>query len=691
MNYFTYSTASTSTFTTDISWPSVSADGKYISAAGSMSTEAHESTYWQKDSDGIWFISLLSGANLRPLVNVPSRSISGNGYFSWDPTSPDDYYCAGTGLPGDPDLPTTTLYKVTVSDLSETYEIVVDNLPALAPKGIFGAKKAIAGDGSTILLKGKLANDVISFVPVQLKPTPSVLVANGYPITRPWDNWWGNLVDYNGEYHDQYIAGTGSDMRLFFLPEGPIGTKAILSMTLTGTAADGGPNVEESQDPPYGWGGEFKYINTIRTNNESPGFCEEGYRDPWCCSGEDTCANYFSHYTPDRWGKYIIYSNTGDSGGTNTAIWNNNINDHEIEAFSGVAGSQHHDWHAWSDWSTSSSSPLVYASQMILIQNYKDIGSQVAISSAHIEFIKYNALARPTQSPDGTKVFWHSTFLNPDTGISPDLFYTVAYYPYAPEITSSSANGGTATIRFDWQNTFSDPNPRTYTTRGWPSETTDDRPIPRETKEYRLWRSTDKVDWEPISKIAANHFDRFDFTNGGFKAGQDSFWEISDTPGDGTFYYAITSLEHSGLESRTLSNVFSITIASGSGTGVEDVAYPEDPGGNANITSVYNAKCKRYEDIFVENAETPTAIQQNKIASIPIGSVTEYIDWAGNPNGFDRHSATEVDTQGHTKSLPVTSTYDGGKQYTIRLGVAASSQPSGRGHFSGAHAGGSWQ
>jgi len=662
----------------DISWPTISADGKYIALKMSRNTDAHESSWWDPQRYGLWFVSSLSGSNLRPLVNVPSRGINGYSYFCWSPSQKDVFYAPGADyLPGELDLAEENIYKITVSDTTELYSLYISGMPVLETKGVYGAKKGMSSDGTKMMFKGN-PGGVQTFVPVTILPESSKGIddADGFPITLAWDTYWGYLSAYTGTYHDQFLTGAGDDIWLHILPED--NTKAWMRMKLTGTAANGGPKIVQDRTPPYEWGGEFEYINTVRTNGEPEGASREGYRDPNCADNDDTtdCPNYFSHYTPDRWGSRIIYSNTGEGS---VGIWNNQTKKHEIESFNTSYDAQHHDWHAWSDWSTSSSSPSDYSTQKILIQNYKDVNSQKVISSAHIAASgQYERLARPTQSPDGTKTVWHSTFLNTDLAAGIDTFYTVAYYPYPAEITSANSAGDIATIRFDWQNTKSDPNPRTYTTRGWPNETTDDRPIPRETSKYRLWRSKDKENWTQIKTIDANHFERFDFVNGGFKAGQNSYWEITDTPGNGTFYYGITSIEHSGLESRTLSNIFSITITGGNGSGIEASAYPDDPGGDSDFYDYLSAEelpkapstltidstkkssgyyrlswtepidkaLIRYYNIYYSTIIEPSPRQKYRIASVPVGTTT-WLDWCADKTKDGKYKVTSVDTQGN--------------------------------------------
>jgi hypothetical protein len=265
----------------------------------------------------------------------------------------------------------------------------------------------------------------------------------------------------------------------------------------------------------------------------------------------------------------------------------------------------------------------------------------------------------------------------------PDIFYVVAYYPYPPEITSCKATASTVNVRFDWR--LDQEYPRGYTKRGWPKEESDNPPPPRETAKFRLWRSTDKREWISIKTVAADIFSKYDFSKGKWYPKQSSYWEITDTPGDGTFYYAVTAIEHSGLESHTLSNIYRITLSDGVGTGLQDTKYPLLPGGNSRFTtkppsppievsSTYkrkpagkdgqytiewkrplNYEMVRYYNIYAKDGVIPEPIQQNRIASIPASADVQngsfrWVDCFGNSNGSTRYLVTDVDYQGNESS-----------------------------------------
>ena len=174
---------------------------------------------------------------------------------------------------------------------------------------------------------------------------------------------------------------------------------------------------------------------------------------------------------------------------------------------------------------------------------------------------------------------------------------------------------------------------------------------------------------------------KYEFATGTWESGSESTnkWSTTDTPGNGTFYYAVTSIEHSGLESKSLSNIYSITVSGGSGTGSQDTAYPSNPGDDGDFYTSYNVnnakKLIRYYNIYAEDGSNPSIDQTNRVASVSnnacSGSKCSWIDCIGYTGGTTQFVVTAVDTQGNeSTALSVTVTHkkspavvDG--QYTI--------------------------
>jgi hypothetical protein len=648
----------------DIGFPQWSADGKRLSFVSNRVTGAFNSSYPK------WMVIRADGAYLRPQPNAPARTSARHNFCHWSPIIPDVYYQFGCAYAGE-GLNHYDLYKVTVADASVSKNLLIA-FPS--SKGELCLKKSMSGDGTRVI-----ATDCIYeswWFPATIFPDESagLDVVNGYTSNRPsYDDYWcytasRRISGYN-HYHDQYMGGAGDNAWFYIMPELTEGT--WWRMRLVGSETDGGPKHIQDHTEPYNWGGELEPICSGGSGAKPRPYCNGGGPD-------ENCPGYMSHFNVDRWGRYLIYSTVEGPYPVGTGIYDADNHVWVRDDFHG--GAQHHDWHAWSDWSASSAGGS-YDAQVIATQRYNG-GSQVTLCYPHIASTSvasnYNRLARPTQSPDGTKINFHSSFLNSNKDI-PDIFYVVAYYPYPPEIISCTATGGTVTVRFDWR--LSQGNPRGYTNRGWPNEASDNPPPPRETAKFRLWRSKDKLGWIPIKIVDAEIFTKYDFATGKWHSGQTSYWEITDTPGDDAFYYAVTAVEHSGLESQTLSNIYRIRLSDGSGSGSEDTAYPSNPGADSgfytkppspplNVTQTYqkspatasgqytiewsgptNYEMIRHFNIYAKDGEAPQPIQQNRIASISAraaqNGLFSWVDCFGNSNRSTRYLVTSVDYQGN--------------------------------------------
>lgn len=652
----------------DISWSHWSADGKRFSFGSHRDTSACSSNYETNPNQsyqGTVMMMRADGSYLRPADNAPFEVYVHSRYLHWSTVEPDIYYGFGRNFAWE-GLEKDDLYKVYVDDTSISREKYLD----FNTGSETSFKKSMSSDGTTIVAFSNGKNYPAAIYPEGDK---GLIDLNGWDRDPVLDDFWGMTPSADYGYHDNFLRGQGSDIWFYFLPEG---FSSWWRMKLSGGRPDGGPQHSEDHTHPYAWG-EIEPVNTSFAAGDT---CDPDYRDPWCCDGnEDTdCSGYWSHPGFDRWGTKVSFTNSQRARGAGVY----DIKNHVYDAYK--IDRPHYDWHqdwsAWSDYFVSSSSGNHDISDFLYTSKYDGTVNK-QLCSAHTResgSTAYNSLARATQSPDGTKVVFHSDFLYDDSN-EWDLFYAIAYYPHPPEITSCNASEGTVTIRFDWR--LNSPNPRGYTDRGWPNEETDPPPPPRETKEFRLWRSPDGVAWSPIATVSGSAFDRYDFSTGTWTG--NNYWELTDTPGDGIWYYAVTAVEWSGLESQTLSNVYEITVNSGSITGSEITSYPADPKGdsgfntnapaaptnvtfshklapadkNGQYTITWDEPSKadliRYYNIYAEDSTNPIISQENRIASVPAttdndgdGSY-EYIDVFGNPDGSTQYAITAVDYQGN--------------------------------------------
>lgn len=630
----------------DISWAQWSADGKRFSFGSHRDTSANTSTYETARNStyqGAVMLMHADGSYLRPADNAPFEVYAHSRYLHWSPVEPDVYYGFGRNYAAE-GLPPDQLYKVTVSDISIAKQMVLD----LDTGEETTLKKAISSDGTKLLAgcKGK-------YYPITLLPSVSVDVVDGWAMTRQLDNYWGNTpekADYSR--HDTFLIGAGKDTQIYFIPAG---YSSWWKMDLSGSGNDGGPEHISDHSAPYAWG----EIEPVFTGFSSGGKCGTSYKSPWNCDDDPMTGpeQYLSHPGFDRWGRYVAGVNSQQHRGH--SVWD--LQNHTW--FTRVIPALHYDWHddwqAWSDYFSSSPSGSFTVSDNIFIHKYDGTDS-MNVASTHAResgSSDYNSLPRATQSPDGTKIVFHSDFLY-NIANTWDVFYAVAYYPHPPEIISVTGRG-TYAIRFDWRT--DQKTSRGYTLRGWPNEQINDPPPPRETKAFRLWRSSDGSSWKPVATIEANIFRRYDFRSG-IWIGKNS-WTIYDTPNESRPYYAVTAIEHSGLESRTLSNVFNSyneqTHSYPDRPKVRSGFYqksPEPPVFSVkklDVPGQYRINWRepessiiRYYNIYYSNVSLPSINQENRIASISRGHNT-YLDWLADPDSEGYYQVTSVDSQGN--------------------------------------------
>lgn len=615
-----------------------------------------------------WFAVNTDGTLLRPAVGSAARMAGYDSYINWSPVIPDVIY-QGNANDGQ-STSNNVLYKTTVYDESITTSPFLTFTTAITRMNL---KKALSGDGSRIMVKDF---NGAGWFPAKIYPEAdkAILDADGYSSTLNFDYYWGATPSPWSGYHDNYLAGAvnGIDgVWNILMPEYAEGS--FWRARMAGTAADGAPSHTIDHTPPYNWGGEIEPVNTRTTSLAA--------NDPWCpqgvVSGTD-CQQYPGHLSPDRWGHYnvMVWGNYAPYG---AGVYD--ARNHTTEIVSGLhTGGDHTDWEAWSDWvlldGADSYQPWngVNGVKRTYTFNYKT-GSGYDVSYTHSNYNQGSTTTQsytgPIQSPDGTKVQWVSSFLV-TSDLNHQAFWSVAYYPYPPEIRSATKVSSSVRLTWDFnqgsscksQSTSSDrsgptPNfttPRTYATRGWPHETSDCPPSPREVDKFRIWSSTDNSTWSPVATVNYNNCRAGNSNECGMWG--ESAWSYDATqPVSSTRYYAITSVEYSGLESRSLGNVWKV-VTDGSGnisTQTQQTAYPASPGGVSSFFTTYHSALTRHYNIYAADGSAPSVSQTTRIASVPVSAGTNYIDWLGNPTGNTQYKVTAVDSQGN-ESDPLTIT-----------------------------------
>ncbi len=654
-------------YNNDIGLSPWSADGRRMAFASRRPTNAFVSDWW------LWMITDTDGGHLRTTIDAANRvADSRNAYFHWSPQAPDLYYEIGTGA-ASPQHSTEELFATSVTDTGVSTQLLLTFPEAVK------LDKMISADGRKLLIS---SYDESWVYPTTTVPTPAIDVPAGYSIDREPGIYGTTPTEY-ATAHDRYYAGDGS---WYFIM--PIGSthRAWWRMSSVGSAADGGAFCDNTDfpvtDPAYDFG-ECWPVNADSGDNPDP-----------------FGSGYWSHFVPDRWGRHALHSCCclevcWADPGIGPGVWDIQNQAYTVPTYGG--GASHHDWKGFSDWTVSSGSTGDPIDQVIYTQKYDEPGSQITVVRTFRGYDggdQYQIMVRPGQSPDGTKVAWHGEMLNAGSNAA-DVYWSVTHYPSPPtDLAAESAAGGGASL--SWL-------PPRYTERGWPyagtSPTLDALGWPvldadgrelgeplyaREVRRYHVWRSPNGYDsWQEVGEVAADyavsHAAEPDLyflapVVGGARVTAGNPILFIDQPGDGTFHYAVTTEEHSGLESRQLSDVLEVVITGGavtaqqmsSPTGISGfwatppaaptglTVIAATPAGHYRLSWTEPADDKvRFYNLYYAEAAAPEITQARRVASVVVGT-SGYYDWLGSAAGA-HYALTTVDRQGN-ESAPVFAT-----------------------------------
>lgn len=639
--------------TTEYGWQPWSADGKRMAFA-----QNHAAGCYTLGSGKPWYVANSDGSYLRAACESVNRTSIRRSYFDWSPIYPDVSYAVGYNYNGVTGKDSNGIYREAVADTAITPTLIVDMIAANTTTQLHGSNKhAITGDGLYYMASIFAENE--PFYISQIEPEASralKLTYNGPAL----DQSWGTTTATAGDLHDQNFVGNASmGYWIYFLVgntwwrERPWGTD------------NGAPNHTPDTVAPYDWWVGTDAQKEIQVLNGAEGTLP------------NFAGNYWSHAEFDQWGNTAVFS---DTEGVNPGPAAFNVDTATAASvFTDGGGAQYHAYTAWSDYFASSCGASV---GKICITKYNASSASDGAILADLHSTNTGQLTNPGQSPDGTKIIAKSDWLigsTIDTNVNNaayhvgDLYSVVAYNPHPPEVKSVTATGGTVTVKVFWNLSSTT---RGYTTRGWPNEDTDQPPPPREVKEFRLWEYVGAA-WVPVKTFVHDIWDRYDFSDGSWISGGDEYPTTVTGVADATHIYAVTSIEHSGLESRTLSNTFTVTLSSGAGVGEQLAAYPADPKGATDFyttapgnvvdplyaalptagqyevswTQPVDATLVRYYNIYAKDGSAPTAVQQDRIASVPATACTAgdcvYVDWLGKPDGSTKYLVTAVDFQGN--------------------------------------------
>lgn len=529
-----------------------------------------------------------------------------------------------------------------------TASLVIDTASANAEKkelvmeGVSGLDSWLVARGGTIF--GTTPNPIETTGVYFIRLTPSPEIAHWWGVARgcgPAGDPYGNH-EWSKEHHFHGVSSPGPD-KTWILGVFS-GTAVYWYFKRSGHYSDGGPLWED-------WDGDsFGEYEEIRCVSDGAGTPDNPYGMP-----------YIGHPAWDRWGRYAVSGTYTDNPVPGTRIWdiqNNCLLPHYVLAYEKYDG-QHHSWTGWSDYVIGvcpdwppgyEKAHYIYANKWYA--NYTDAIEVVDSHYGDYPPQSYNAHPRPSQSPDGTKVAFAQYMLHP--GNYPYVAWAVVHHPYPPTNLAATYSNG---VRLTWL-------PPTYTKRGWPNESTDPPPFAREIRRYHIWRSESQdAGWQEIASVGQSY--EAHATYGHRPVIADCVY--TDNPGVGTWYYAMTCEEWSGLESRELSEVLRVTVSGGAITSSSVVA----PKGQKNFWTTrppaplgfsyaatgtpgqYRLKWTepasgkaRYYNIYYSTEGAPAPIQQNRIASVPVGT-SKYLDWLANPDALGYYAITTVDRQGN--------------------------------------------
>ena len=592
-----------------------------------------------------WVVNT-DGSKLRCVEGYGRRDIPFDG-FSWAHTE-NAYYSFGSASPEATGSEYYKLFKMTLDNNNVVTGSLVLNTSSVNTYKKSMVKGGISTNDSYAVFRDNdlrvmktpnpIATTEVYFAKLGLNPTINYhwgVARHIGPSTNNWADPYGNhLSSLETHFHDVWSPGpTGS-----FIIGQYSGTAVFNLFKNHGSASDGGPLWQD-------WNGSSFGNNEIKVISNGAGTPNNPYGNP-----------YFGHPSWDRWGRYGVVGTYTDNPKPGTRIYdieNNKLLPHYVFAYGKYDG-QHHSWTGWTDyviavepnWPTGN--PTAY---FIAANKWNsDYTQAFRVVNTHYQEqatgYNYNAYPRPSQSPDGTKVAFAQYFLNSSQSY-PYIAWAVVYYPYPPINVRAQKNGNL--VRLTWTRP-------SYTTRGWPNEATDPPPKAREIKGYHVWVSDNGVDgWTELTTTAVST----------------EYYDIAQANGT-TKYYAVTSEEHSRLESRKLSEIRKVTL--GSIGNLTDSQYaPEGktgfwttlPYAPSNFTvekqstaGQYllrwlepNDSKVRYYNIYYSTTGTPPADQQHRIASVPAGT-SKYLDWLADRSLTGYYKITSVDRQGNEGTEP---------------------------------------
>ena len=569
--------------------------------------------------------------------------------FDWAHTE-NAYYAFGSHPREGPGAALYKLYKMMVGENNKiSSELILDTSTVNTyKKGIIGS--GISPDDKRIVFRDSIPTDkrilptpnpiaTTEIYFASLTGTPSILYHWGVarhigPSTNNWSDPYGNHTS-SKENHFHGVGALGPDGTC--VVGSYSGSALFVLFKDHGSASDGGPLWQD-------WNGSTFGVNEeIIVFSNGAGTPNNPYGNP-----------YLGHPAGDRWGRYSVVGTYTDNPPPGTRIFDlkkRSLLPHYVFSRKKYDG-QHHSWTGWTDYviAVEPNWPKGSLTAYFINANKWNASYTSAFQVVNTHYqgpnTNYNAYPRPSQSPDGTKVAFAQYFLNSSQSY-PYIAWAVVYYPYPPVNVRAQKNGGY--VRLTWTRP-------SYTTRGWPNEATDPPPKAREIKGYHVWVSNNGQDgWTELTTTAITT----------------EYCDVAQ-PNDTTRYYALSSEEHSRLESRKLSEIRKVTLNS-TGSLTDSRYAPEGKAGfwttKPPVPSDFvvakqatagqyllrwtepNDSKIRYYNIYYSTKGTPPVDQQHRIASLTVGT-SKYLDWLADQSQPAYYKITSVDRQGNEGTNP---------------------------------------
>lgn len=543
------------------------------------------------------------------IIEVPRLHMLWTGpWEGWSPTDPDVFHFVNHG-------DQNGLWRVSVDDGAFDTDLVMELPDPDRRKHLFGG---VAPDGTLAIKTTNLADsDVIVYVwnpdtPTELT-TFDLILGVVHPDHSESEEW---------HLHDFTLRRNAQNTVVFnYGPQGSSGEPLFIEM-----ATDGSGGWRVSYAPNEDVHCPVPYYSHPAWNRDGSRVVFNGTQEKYV-DGTNPDGSPRWTWNDSEWGGYVHEVSPfdpADEYATSDLVAK--VADLDLRI-------SHYAWDGYDDrWAHGSASTTL--GDDVPLHRLATDGSLTEpvvymFSRSHCTDCDYCSLPRPAQSPDATKVIYASDMLQSGENVQ-DIYLAVHRYPFAP-VWLGLASGDE--LRLTWR--FHD--------------------LSREIRGVRVFRSPDSspLAFEDVSGVVEGS----------------SYLDDHEIPDGGSVLYAVTAVEHSGLESRVLSRIVRVTREGSTyrvdqhepyGTSGFDLEAPGAPtdlsastatGGMLLSWSPPTDGDVRLFHVYASPTGDPDTTQAHRIASLP-ASHPAYLDWSHGPETEIHYAVTAVDYQGN-ESDPV--------------------------------------